>query len=418
MMLDEKPEPPHDFDVEFALLGWILSDNKTMGLIGDLTAIDFYSAAHADIFQAVETLYRDGRPITPFTIKPLLKYPNDYELTGDFYKYISGSFSHSLLFPNPAEQAKHLLSLSKRRHILTACEQVVESQDPSFESQTATLTKALTQGGSIIEIFNNYEITEQIINDLKDDRKPFPTGLKCLDEAMDGGLYPGKSYGFAGRKKMGKTAFAATISANLNAAGARHLFICGEMSAKEIHQRVLARLSNSFPSAFRNEYGQSPHFAITMADLAIKTPKNTLYADAPGLTFDKLRALISTAVEIHHVSGFILDYWQLVGGKGKSQSNAEHLDEVAQWIADISRKSGIWSITMAQINQEGNTRGGEGIRLAFDQVYQLCAPDDDPTRSGRWLEMMDTRYTKWANVGNESTPLLTLNEKGPYFEES
>ena len=71
-----------------------------------------------------------------------------------------------------------------------------------------------------------------------------------------------------------------------------------------------------------------------------------------------------------------------------------------------------------KINQEGNTRGGEGLRLAFDQVYHMRAPNDDPSRSGRWLEMIDTRYTKWANIGSETAPGLTLEEKGLYFSEA
>ena len=96
-----------------------------------------------------------------------------------------------------------------------------------------------------------------------------------------------------------------------------------------------------------------------------------LYEDAPGLTFDGLKDMVSRAVAKGKIKGYILDYWQLVGGKPKNKNTAEHLDEVAQWIADFARKHNIFAVVAAQINQEGNTRGGEGIRLAFDQVYQI-----------------------------------------------
>jgi hypothetical protein len=99
------------------------------------------------------------------------------------------------------------------------------------------------------------------------------------------------------------------------------------------------------------------------------------------------------------------------------------LDEVAQWFADFGRKNGIWTITMAQINQDGNTRGGEGIRLAFDQVYKIRGmgeeeKEEDISRPDRWIEMMDTRYTEWMNIGSQLQPGLFMNPKGPFFEQN
>jgi replicative DNA helicase len=233
---------------------------------------------------------------------------------------------------------------------------------------------------------------------------------------MDGGLFPGRAYGFAARKKVGKTALAATISANLNARGIRHLFICGEMSAKEVQQRILARYSDTYPSAFRSDYGQSPDFSKRLAEASSRLTRSTLFRDAPGLTFAELRRICTLAVERKKVAGIILDYWQLVGGKTKGQSTAEHLDEVAQWFANFGRKHGVWSITMAQINQDGNTRGSEGIRLACDQLFELHR--EDLTGPGAWLEMMETRHTAWMNVGSADNAGLMLRAKGPYFEEA
>ncbi len=42
-----------------------------------------------------------------------------------------------------------------------------------------------------------------------------------------------------------------------------------------------------------------------------------------------------------------------------------------------------------------------------------------PTRGApaTWIEMMETRYTKWANIGSDTRDGYVMNEKGPYFEE-
>jgi len=89
---------------------------------------------------------------------------------------------------------------------------------------------------------------------------------------------------------------------------------------------------------------------------------------------------------------------------------------VAQFIADFGRTYNIWTLTFAQINQEGNTRGGEGIRLAFDQLYELHR--ENLAESYAWLEMMETRYTPWLNpYGDKDNPTLFMNERGPFYEE-
>lgn len=286
---------------------------------------------------------------------------------------------------------------------------------------TASEIQALFSKGVSAKMQNDYEISERIMENLRQNIQPISTGLKKLDNAMGGGLYPAKVYGFAARMKIGKTILAGTISHNLAQQGVKHLFICGEMSPEEIHQRTLARQTDSFESSFRSDYANNPDFQKRLAKVITESKRCTIYNNAPGLTLSDLHHSVSVAVLKYKIKGFILDYWQLVGGKQKGQSDASHLDKVAQDIADMCKKHKIFAIVMGQINQEGNTRGGEGMKLAFDQVYQIHR--DDPSEPVTWVEMMATRYTKWGNIGGTDprtklfSPGWNLNEKGPFFEE-
>lgn len=412
---------PSDLNAELALIGAVISQNEVMNYLGFLPVEAFYSAGHADIFRAIEECHKTGASITPFTIKPRLEKPQRFEEHGGINKYLGSAIIAGGWEPRPAEVGKYLLDLYQKRQLILTCDYVSAEARLDHRPQTAAdlameLAKAVdraTVSSPMFEFEDNYAVSKGILDDLNDKRRPFSTGLDKLDAAMDGGLYPGKAYGFAARKKVGKTTLAATISANLNHAGVKHLFICGEMSPKEIQQRVLSRMTDIYASAFRSDFSKRPQTQMKIAEYAINAPRNTLYKNAPGLTFDQLRRIATVGVERYGIKGFILDYWQLVGGKAKGQSTAEHLDEVAQWIADFGRKRGIWTISMAQINQEGNTRGGEGIRLAFDQVYELHR--QNLTEPDAWLEMMETRYTAWANVGSKELPGLVMHEKGPYF---
>lgn len=414
MIQEEFSDLPHDYNAEYQLIGWVLLHNELLTQIF-LGVEAFYYPFHADIWGAIKTLSDRGESVSPFTIKPLLKTPESEDVM-PATEYLARAVSASFIMLNPIDGAKYLEGLMHKRILAEACMQRHENEtldDRKFRINSAI--RAIEERSPNADFEDNLTVSDQIIKDLNDKRLPYRTGLKNLDKAMDGGLYSGKSYGFAARKKVGKTALAATISANLNQDGVKHLFICGEMSPKEIHQRILSRTANIFPSAFRTDYGQSKDCSEKLMQAATTMPRNILYKNAPGVTFEQLRQICTVAVEKHRVKGFILDYWQLVGGKQKNQSDAAHLDEVAQWIADFGRTYDVWTITMAQINQEGNTRGGEGIRLAFDQLYQIHR--EDLTMPDAWIEMMETRYTPWMNIGSKEKAGLLMMERGPYFEE-
>lgn len=413
MLLPSNPDPLEglvNLDAEQALLGCMLAKQH---LFGDLTvkAEYFYEALHQDIFAQAASDIRENGSASALLIG---------EKFGD-KAYVAKLIASSVHVINPEDYADLVANLWAARQMTDACLQAQERLKQG--EQAATIAEELTakvnatvEQRSWLNIRDDYQVTEAILDDMKRDVEPVPTGIKGIDLAMDGGLHPGFSYGFAARKKVGKTVLASTISFNLNNAGVKHLFIACEMGSKQIHQRNLARGAKVEPVVFRDSKKQSPDKLNAIASYAMRSKRCIKYLDAPGLTFDGLKQAVGVAVAKHKISGVILDYWQLVGGKRKNQSTAEHLDEVAQWIADYCRKHGIWSIVMAQVNQEGNTRGGEGLRLAFDQVYQLHR--EDVSLPGAWLEMLDTRYTKWMNVGSSDNPRLFMAEESPYFYET
>lgn len=407
---------------EYALIGTILADNRAMDHFTFLMPEHFHSGPHAEIYEAMLTLHAKGEPITPFTIK----VNRDYEEQGGLARYLGASINSSLAVIDPVKQARYLVRLAQKRAFVAVCTEAAktaEVDDKTADEHAVRLQaelESICRGYGTPDFLNDSQVTQQILDGLRDRRKPYSTGLFRLDEAMGGGLYPGKSYGFAAKKKVGKTILASTISCNLNVQGVKHLFICAEMSPQEIQERNLSRLMDKGPACFRLDHGKTADFQKAVTAQQQASNKCILYHNAPGLTFLELKRVCSSAVLRQGVKGIILDYWQLVGGKDRQKSPVEHLDEVAQWLADFGRKHAVWVISMAQINQEGNTRGGEGIRLAFDQVYSIRGTNnpsnvEDISLPRRWLEMMDTRYTAWLNVGGPDSAGLYLHGNGPYF---
>jgi replicative DNA helicase len=403
-----------NIELEQQLLGTILRHPDALKHLDGLSTDSFSDPLNRIIYAEILSQVADNNKISIATLG--LKAGNN--------KYLSSLVTMDAL--HDIKGAGDVLGeLAARRMVDSIAREVVGAMERGASSAEGIHLLAPLTTGEALEsqsrsMHDSGRVTEDIMADLLSDVKPFSTGIRSLDEAMGGGLYPRKAYGIAARKKVGKTIMLGTLSHNLNMAGVKHLFICGEMGEREIQQRVLCRALDMYPSAFRSGYAEKPMVMQKIAAWAKSAPKNTIYLDSPAITFEKLKHAIVTAHMRHGIKGFILDYWQLVAGKDGRSSEAYHLGEVAQWIAEIGRKLDIFSITAAQINQDGNTRGGEGMRLAFDQVYHLQPigkDGGDITMPSRWLEMMDTRYTPWMNIGEEGYAGLTLNEKGLFFEE-
>ena len=237
------------------------------------------------------------------------------------------------------------------------------------------------------------------------------TGFSRLDKALGGGLYGGKAYGVQARKKIGKTVFMGSLSYNLNTQGVPHLWLACEMSDHELEQRHLGRALGRNSLDFLR--AEDPMLEDEILMYQATAQDHITYANVPGLSIPELRALVTKAVEEKKIHGFFLDYLQLVSGGGGDR--VQHLEAVANTVVELVKEHGIWAVVAAQLNQEDNTRGGEGMLLAFDMVFSLRRPK---FKEGAWLEMMETRYTPYAHVGEEKSPGLILEEHGPHFREA
>lgn len=411
-----------DKEMEETLIGSVLMLPKTMREATFLEPDDFSFDILQILWAEMRRRHNAGQKIDPSSLAQTLAV--ELEPFGGFPFLIK---LRSMCFAEPSvgDWAHTLKDLSaKRRLLLLLEEQLRTLNDPTqrgtVEELTSTLlTELERQSANASPRLRTEQQTR--IHEAEGMKKPilcYSTGFHCLDDAMGGGLHAGKAYGIFARMKAGKSLMAGQISHHLNRSGTPHLFIACEMGSAEIEHRAMAEELGVNALAFLDpRWRNNPEFNSRVGQVAITSPGNIHYLDAPGLTIDQLKRDVTHAVLGKGARGFVLDYLQLVGGQRKGQTKAEHLDDICQWVAEICRKRNIWALVLGQMNQEGNTRGGEGVRLAFDQVYEIKRQQGEA--SGAWLEMIVTRYTKWSAVGSDTTPALYLDEKvGPRFTEA
>jgi replicative DNA helicase len=390
-----------DLEAERSLLGAVLADNGLMERL-DIRPPDFYDQAHRGLWESARSIIHRGDGLSVAVLAAA--HPK-------MQRYVA-QLGTSKQSGSPTDWARTVRDFAARRRLVEFAETLHErAGDTSIPAEEiiADATGKLASVPIGAEPVDKRRVAESVLEDLTRPVEIFPTGLAPLDEIMGGGLIAGKLYGLAARKKAGKTNLLGTISHNLNHAKVRHLFVAMEMGAKQIEQRNIARQMgfNAIKFLTRDMHDLERR----VADYVATVPSFTLYEHRPGANFNTLRGLIGRA-RLKGIKGVILDYLQLVAGKKANETEEYHHRAVAQWLANIATETGLWVLIAAQLNQEGNTRGGEGLRLACDQYLVLHRQEDQPEA---WIEMQESRYTLYANAGSEAAPAIWLRSPGPHF---
>lgn len=418
--------PIENIKAEQAVLGALMVG--TQGTVLILQKINFLKSehfaepVHQRIFSVITEFAQNGINATPVTLKNYFEKDKALESVGGS-EYLSKLAAQSTALLNIKSYGIEIVDTYTRRSLSqlaywlqdAARDYTDNKNSQEVVAKANRILEEITSQTATHEILTSKQVSMNIVESFKEKLRCYPVGISRLDEAMGGGLYEGKAYGMAARKKTGKTIMASTISYNLNLQGVKHLFIAAEMSPAEIQQRNIARGINRNSIVFITKDRENIDFQCKAAEFAIKDPGNAFYLHIPGITFDDLKRNIALAVYKHGIKGFILDYFQLVRGINSKQGKVEFFDEVAQWIADFCRQEKLWAVVTAQINQENNIRWGEGMRLAFDQVYHLQGAENH--EGMYFIEMMDTRYTPWLEIGSNDFPIIRMEKIGPYFRE-
>lgn len=427
LVYDNSPRPlPASLETEQALLGAILVNNEAYKLVAPtLDHVHFSDTFHGEIYRALGYIIERGKEASPSMMAPYVGASfQDTDMSVETYLQRVAGSAFSVV--NIKDYADTIVDLYQRREVILELQDALtEAYAPELDKTASEISasavaalSAVGKAGATV-----FKTARQIRLDFVEQMKhPIPrssTGYTRLDASMGGGMYAGKLYLLAARKKAGKTVISNAIARNASGPGSDVLFIAAEMGSTGIEQRRwAAEMGINSLRFLNNDPGSDPKFVADAAAHAIDTTENLHYVHAPGVYLDKLRRLLTQFfLSYPDAKGFVLDYFQLVRGADRGESQVSHGDRVAQWLADFCVERNVWGLVLAQQNQEGNIRFGEGIRMSCDMAFEMKRTQDG-AGSEAYFNMIETRYTPWRNVGDEHAPALRLNKSvGPVFDE-
>jgi replicative DNA helicase len=380
-----------NIEAEQGLLGILLANPMPCRLTPD----DFSDPTNARIYE----LIRAGKRKYDF-------------IGGEYADYVAALYQSIITtLPSQAEDyANQIREARRKTRMQSAMLAAIDALGMQGSAEVAAgLTKEITESAENTAIMSAAEVRQKIIEDIKSPKKQYPTGLPCLDSAMAGGLVEGYTYGVCGAEKAGKTTLAHTISFNL---ATPHLYLAMEMGSAQIEQRNIARSLQKNSLAFLKG---------TITPEAVETARpngNVYYADAIGWTVEQITHAAASAKIRHGITGFVVDYWQLVQPSERVATEEKHLRDVAQNLANFARRNHLWLILLAQMNKEGQLFGGNGLRKACDQLYMIH-PCHGENPQGRWIAQDASRYTLKADIGSAERAALWMEvSTGPYFRDT
>jgi replicative DNA helicase len=443
-------------ECEFALLGILLtSPNAAKRVMGLCRGSQFLDPIIGALFDDAMKLAEANKSVSPHTMRAA--DPMSAAAHPDGVKLMIRAAAAAPPPTNAVDYCRQIAEAHTRREAFGMFDLAIDRLETSAHIQ-GTTTQALSEVIGALSTLAKGEsqmvdvgvIMDRLLAGLDEPLEVYPTGLARLDKAMGGGLVAGKLYGLAARMKHGKTAMLGTISYNLTDRDAPvpHLYIPLEMGSGELVQRAIARHAGF--NSIRFLEGADPTFLResiikAKADLA---DRGLYFQPSHRMGVENLRGLIIRAALSGKIKGIIIDYLQLVTGQQRGQSMADHYDTVVQTLVETAKEYGLWVLMAAQLNRDGEVRGGDGLLNACDmtlyqhkidsEVYQdgggtwrysegkdagnalPTSPEQAGLRTfaGAWLEMRATRYTRSVNIGNPTKPSYRfVDVAGPYIEE-
>ena len=353
-------------EAEQSILGALMLDNRMWDRVGDmLTEADFFKNEHKVIFSALAAMLNACKPADVLTVHDQLMRSRKADAIGlvDLHaltQYLPSASSvrqYALIVRDFALRRK-LMDASSAIHGL-ACQRGVGFEE-TLDQATALLTPLFDAGKSDAWLDMDLGMVEFLdgIQRRHDGEEDFlSTGIKALDDRLDGGMRRGEVIVIAGRPGMGKTALAMSIADHICGMSEPVGVLSMEMPKAQLTTRVVSMRSNVPLHKLKrpermNDYDWSE---MTRAvELLRMLP--LFIDDQTALNINQLRSKARALKRRRGLRLLVVDYIGLMEGTDRKANRATQLGEVSRGIKALAKELDCTILLLAQLNREVEKR--------------------------------------------------------------
>lgn len=369
--LEKGKVPPQAVDIEEAVLGAILMDNRGIDTaIEILTADVFYKESHRVIFEAMFQLFDNDQPVDMLTLSSQLKKNGTHGVSGgDFY--LIGLTQKVASSAHIEYHCRILLQQYIKRSCIKMSSGLIERSYEDDADTLELLSEAYSSLGDISDLINvgkssNFrDDVNDYMNQKTVNTRGVPSSIQSLDKKLNG-YQDDDLIILAARPGMGKTAFILNEILECGLQGIPVAMFSLEMSTKQIIGRMLSIISgvDSIKISHRNMTDSESQYVNKCSKLLAKLP---IYIDdTPALSTLEFKIKLSKLHKTHGIKKAFVDYLQLMTVKSKTFSRENEVSTISSSLKAAAKSLHIPITALSQLSRKVEERGSSKRPLLSD----------------------------------------------------
>jgi replicative DNA helicase len=367
---------PHNLEAEKSVLGAILINNDAFNHAAELIdSRDFFRDAHRRIFDKMVALSERGDAIDLVTLKEELQRASELEQVGG-PAYIASLADGVPRTANVEHYARIIKEKATLRNLIHSANRILSTAYEAEQDADLILDSAEKAIFEIAEdriregfvplrdLVQSSFATIEKLQQHKGMVTGVPTGFVDLDE-MTSGLQPSDLVLVAARPSMGKTSFVLNVAQHVGIHTDMTVgFFSLEMSKEQLFMRMLtseARIdAHRFRSGYLSEkdYGRLSHALGTLAEARV------FIDDTASIGVLEMRAKARRLQAEHGLNLLIIDYIQLMQGRGRFESRQQELASISRSLKGLAKELNVPIVALSQLSRAPETRSDHRPQLS------------------------------------------------------
>jgi replicative DNA helicase len=359
---------PHSLEAEKCVLGAIMIYNDAFNLAAELIdAGDFYRDAHRRLFEKMVRLNERGVPIDYLTLKEELVRSGELDEVGGpaYVLALPDGVPRSTNVEYYARIVKEKATLRGLIHATNKIQAAAYSAEQDADTILDESERAIFEiaegriRAGFVPLRDLVQSSFATIERLQEHRElvtGVPTGFAELDQ-LTSGLQPSDLIIVAARPSMGKTSFVLNVAQHLGTRTDKTVgFYSLEMSREQLFMRMLTSEARIDSHRFRGGFlGEKDYDRLGQA-LGRLAEARVFIDDTPAIGVLEMRAKSRRLMAEHGLDLLIIDYIQLMQGRGRFENRVQELGNISRSLKILAKELNVPIVVLSQLSRAPESR--------------------------------------------------------------
>ena len=384
--------PPQAIDLEEAVLGALMLEKDALSSVIDILKAEvFYKDNHQKIFNAIRLLFEKSSPVDILTVTAQLRQLGELEMIGGAY-YITELTNRVASAANIEFHSRIIIQKFIQRELIRISSDVIQS---AYEDTSDVLELLDRAEKNLFDIAQNnlrrdarkmddlmHEALKEIesLKDKKDGLTGVASGFTDLDR-MTSGWQKSDLVIIAARPAMGKTAFVLTCARNAAVDFNKPVVVFSlEMSSVQLVNRLISGETEIEQEKIRKGNLEEWEWAQIHSKINRLEQAPLIIDDTPGLNIFEFRAKCRRLKSQHDIQLIIVDYLQLMQGKGEGKGGGnreQEIGSISRALKSVAKELNVPVIALSQLSRAVESRPGGSKRPMLSDLRESGSIEQD-----------------------------------------